>query len=579
MNKDVKEEVVAVGEHKTTSQEKDTTNNINSNDIIVKKLLTLQDIVKELQDKFSINGIFLFKDAELGKFVKIDLNTPHTTIKNGKKIVEYKKEVQIIDNSSIKGLIASQLKILRDVMMVIDKNIEINKKTIDLIYNNITTVVRKFDRNEKQIYIKSANYVFNDFIETDITSLLYKEDERLDFKDIYQVIKSKYKRFHALLMNNVINDYNSFEYVIHYMAAELNAPHELNKSLVFIGDQGSGKSMFWEEYASNVYDKSNFETFSNSNWTDKFNDTFLNLSFIINNEIDLVTNNPDVESINNNIKRMITDKQMMVRAMNKSNKPINIQFNMVFLTNNDNPLKMESKERRMAIFGRAKKLTINKYFLELGENTSIFRINLNKEMKEVLKLIKKLKTHAYRSVIIDTDIPFQTKIKDQIVSNTNNTSDMIRTSFSNQDFNNLIDVYDIEEEFLEEIKQQFEIGIFTNTLLKRLYCIIFSVENVKLNDVKSGKYWNTILTKPKKSLVSIKGVKHNIKVFEDSNIDTKIEKLRSIYTNTNTNMNDELIQEEPHQETILKQNGEQIPLEHETIEQPLVKSENKYMNF
>jgi energy-coupling factor transporter ATP-binding protein EcfA2 len=499
-----------------------------------KKSISYNELLISLRDNFKINDIYYFFDIELGKFVKLDLACPYKVVVNGKIQYHIGRNETIIDKSNMKNTISTTLEILQK-NNIIDIDIEINKDTINGIYNELKSVVRVFDRHEEQIFIRSDNYNFNDFIETDIAKFLVKEEDRISYNELLEIIETKYKRFNILLNNNVMNDKESFNWVINWLSCELNIPSEVNKTIMFIGEQGSGKSMFWEVFANTIYDKSNIAVMGNSNWIDKFNDTFMNKAFLINDEISLMGTDKDTESINNNIKGIITNHTMMIRGMNKSNKSMHTPFNMVFLTNNGkNPVKIESLDRRWAVFGRGLPLTDNEEFVKLNESTTIFREKLVEEMKELVFYIKQLQYE--RGLIIDSDKPIMTNIKKRIINETNDFQELIRSSFNKQDwdnFNSMISDYDLDSELYNKIYSMFNIGVFTNSMLKTLYCILYNVDNTKENDIKSSKFWNGVLLKPAiRSIVSINGTKHNIKVFVDNDIDNKIEKLQELYKPT-----------------------------------------------
>lgn len=150
------------------------------------------------------------------------------------------------------------------------------------------------------------------------------------------------------LKNLCNNSDDVYKYVIKFLARKLQKPNELtNTALIFKSSEGVGKDLFFNWFGSSILGK---DYYINEEKTElifgKFNSSIENKIIIVLNE----TSGKDTFQINENIKNAITRPINMIE--HKGLKPYENTNNIgyIFLTNNDNPVKVSYTDRRfMAI--------------------------------------------------------------------------------------------------------------------------------------------------------------------------------------------------------------------------------------
>ena len=140
------------------------------------------------------------------------------------------------------------------------------------------------------------------------------------------------------------NDDNATDYFIKTLARKLQQPYNLtNTALIFKSKEGAGKDLFFNWLGNKIIGSEYyFNTDKPELLFGKFNSVIENKILVIMNE----TSGKDTYSINENIKCAITAEINTIE--HKGQKPYknanNIQY--IFLTNNDNPVKVPHGDRR-----------------------------------------------------------------------------------------------------------------------------------------------------------------------------------------------------------------------------------------
>ena len=144
------------------------------------------------------------------------------------------------------------------------------------------------------------------------------------------------------------NNNDVFDYFVKFMANLLQHPNnKANTALIFKSIQGAGKDTIFKWFGNNILGK---EYYLNEDNIDlifgRFNSCIENKILIVLNEV----SGKDTFSINEKIKNAITRELNIIE--HKGLKPYentnNIGF--VYLTNNDNPLKIPHDDRRFCGF-------------------------------------------------------------------------------------------------------------------------------------------------------------------------------------------------------------------------------------
>jgi len=526
LDKDNKNDIVIIGSLKSIIE--DINNDLINSKKQLKSIegnqpLKLDKILEKLEEEYKFMDNYFFLDLELGKYVLIDMKEEQIHIDaNNHKNIEYIKSTSIIDKGNIEDLIKTQLTILQKKGLI-DKTIDrYDDKIYKKIKQRVMGMFQKFDRNKHQIFISKNTPVLNKFLTTDITE--YIPIKLINYNKLREELK-QYKRLEIILNNNVCNDEKSLKYLLNWISAEMNTPQNMHTSIVLIGEQGSGKSLLTETiFKENIYHRTNVAIMDNKSWIDKFNSIFEDKTFLINNEISL-TDRKESNDIAENIKRLISDKTIMIRGMQKENIEKWITFSMWFLSNKNEPIKIENGDRRLSVFGRAEKLEKNreliKFLEENNETLDEFIKEFKQEVKEFLFILKSLEFD--RGVCKK---PIETTIKSEIIMNTNTKIDTLKSAFNTQNinsFDNLLDSYDFDEDDKQKALNMFKVGIFENTMLKKIYELFFPDATPE----KSGRWWNQIITNVKGTL-TINTKQYSYKVFNTDNLEEKRVKLRSI---------------------------------------------------
>ena len=146
------------------------------------------------------------------------------------------------------------------------------------------------------------------------------------------------------LRNLCGNDDKVYDYVLKTLAIKIQKPYQLtNTALIFKSKEGAGKDLFFNYFGNKILGS---EYYCNTDKPDllfgKFNSDIENKILIILNE----TSGKDTFSINENIKCGITAEKNIIQ--HKGLKPYTNKNHIgyVFLTNNDNPIKVPVGDRR-----------------------------------------------------------------------------------------------------------------------------------------------------------------------------------------------------------------------------------------
>lgn len=141
------------------------------------------------------------------------------------------------------------------------------------------------------------------------------------------------------------NHHDLYEWILRWLAYPLQYPGaKLKTALVFHGPQQVGKNFFFESYArifgdyARVIDQDALE--------DKYNDCFSRKLFLIADE---VVARQELWHVKNKLKAMITGKQVRINPKNVKSYWEANHCNLVFLSNETQPLVLERDDRRYVV--------------------------------------------------------------------------------------------------------------------------------------------------------------------------------------------------------------------------------------
>jgi putative DNA primase/helicase len=146
------------------------------------------------------------------------------------------------------------------------------------------------------------------------------------------------------LKNLCNNETATYEYTLKTLARKVQQPHKLtNTALIFKSKEGAGKDIFFNFFGNRIIGS---EYYYNTDKPEllfgKFNSCIENKILVIMNE----TSGKDTYQINENIKCAITAENNTIehKGMKQYKNTNHIEY--VFLTNNENPIKVPQGDRR-----------------------------------------------------------------------------------------------------------------------------------------------------------------------------------------------------------------------------------------
>ena len=158
-------------------------------------------------------------------------------------------------------------------------------------------------------------------------------------------------------------DENSFEYSMDWIAKPLQSlytgkgAHRNKSALIFYGEQGSGKGMFWgpDGMMRAIYGRRQTEILQ-TQMDDSFDHkSMTTVLMLVANEV-ACSGYRDSKTLNK-LKAWITEPTIQVRRMRRTAEEMPIWFNMVFMSNDDTPIRLEPGDRRYSVFRQEKKLS------------------------------------------------------------------------------------------------------------------------------------------------------------------------------------------------------------------------------
>jgi len=157
-------------------------------------------------------------------------------------------------------------------------------------------------------------------------------------------------------------DSDAYEYTMDWIANPLQHLYKgkgacRNKTaVVFYGEQGTGKGLFWgpDGMMRAIYGRMMTEILQGQ-MEDKFDaKAFASVLLLVANEV-ACSGYRDAKSLNR-LKAWVTEPTIQVRRMRTAAEEIPVWFNMVLMSNDDMPIKLEPGDRRYSVFRQDKKL-------------------------------------------------------------------------------------------------------------------------------------------------------------------------------------------------------------------------------
>lgn len=216
----------------------------------------------------------------------------------------------------------------------------------------------------------------------------------------------------ALLMylcDTELNGDDVFNWVVSWLAYPIQNPGaKLDTALVLHGPQGTGKNLFFEAYGK-IYGE-HFSVITQDTMEDQFNSDWVDRKlFVLADEIVAVQERTHVK---NKLKTMITGDKIRINQKMIAAYPEKNFFNMVFLSNEANPVVLEKRDRRHLVIWTPEARDQEFYNavreeIDNGGVQALHQYLLNWDCGDFKSYTKPPATHAKQNLILlNADTPY-----------------------------------------------------------------------------------------------------------------------------------------------------------------------------
>jgi len=268
------------------------------------------------------------EDVESYEYKKREFEKKHFKVKDPVKYIE------IRDNGSL--IMRREKDLITAYREISYMDYETNKKQSFINKWINDDLMRKYDQIDFKPMKTLPDNIYNTFHGFNADNK--EENELYDNIDIKETLIYKH------LQNLCGNDENVIKYVELWLSRKLrNSSHLTNTALIFKSVEGVGKDLFFNWFGNHIMNTDYY--FNNDNIDSimgKHNTSIINKILIIINE----TNAKATFDINENIKNGITKETNEINPKGIDPYPNTNNIGYIFLTNNDNPLKIPHGDRR-----------------------------------------------------------------------------------------------------------------------------------------------------------------------------------------------------------------------------------------
>lgn len=300
------------------------------------------------------NVFYECEDKNLDNVINDIINNSVFITDGGKEKILFK---QVKNNEIICSVIKNIPRMLSEMNIISDDNKKITFK--NLFKKQLKKIkINNFDFHP---YNPMKTINFNESTFNTFKGFVNKYDE--NFKVDENLIKPILD--HINILSNYEN--NSKEYILNYLSRLIKIPEKKSGiCLVFMSNQGAGKTGFFEWFNNSIIGKEWTLTISNNE------NIFKNFNAELNNKILTILDEAQLEGSykkkSDQLKSLIT--QNFIRIEYKGMDPLvmNDRNNYIILTNNDFPVKIEQSDRRFAVFNMSNDMCGNtEYFNKLND--------------------------------------------------------------------------------------------------------------------------------------------------------------------------------------------------------------------
>ena len=309
-----------------------------------------------------------------------------------------------------------------------DENFE--PKYIISIYDLIKIQGDKFNPSILQeYYAEDGLFYRNTFKPTQYMKL--NADENKEFPTIK-----------ILILNLVNHKIDRYTWIINWLANFFQTLVKSQCALVLIGEQGSGKGIFYNEIIKKLFGEDYCIQTGNTALKTNYKGALLKDKLFINfNEI-ATRNNTDIKNF---LKALITDKSAIEEEKQITMRESVELFGQILITSNDNfPIDIEEHDRRYSVFSTAMNIQKSNYF-GYGNYDNL----LNHIEDELEDFAKFLKSYDVNKELVNT--PLNTVEKQAIINLSKDTFKLF--------FQAIISMNEDYFSYLKEVNEQLHIVI------------------------------------------------------------------------------------------------------------------------
>lgn len=243
------------------------------------------------------------------------------------------------------------------MVMLIEKILDMSLKTYMIQENYL-------DKDSKSIeyqtllktWIREDIKIIDNISYKPIDDMLYNEDGKLYF-NTYQksdLLKKELKastndfdHIHKIILNLCDNDEKGYKYLVKWLAWQIQNPlQRLATSIVFQGQQGSGKTLFCNYILKPIFDK-NFIEINQGDLNAEYSEYIMGKQIIVANEV--IYNEKKISS-SERLKNLVSDDFVNIRRKYKDSLYLRNYSQWIFTSNNQVPIRIEAKDRRFSVF-------------------------------------------------------------------------------------------------------------------------------------------------------------------------------------------------------------------------------------
>ena len=229
------------------------------------------------------------------------------------------------------------------------------------------TLWKLIEDNEKALRVKRMSFlsddpeVFNSFSGYRLQPLKTFDES---------LIKLHLQHWKEILCSGNEEQYN---YLIKWCARLLKLPNALNRTgLVLLSKQGTGKNTFFTDHLINIIGDVYAYTESNANNIfGEFNKSIENKHLVVCNEMVDVNTQRRTSDFYDKLKSTMNDQTISIRAMRTDAYSVDNVFNLIVVSNNGMPFRIDDEDRRLVFLDVSNKYAAVKDSVEARDGVQV----------------------------------------------------------------------------------------------------------------------------------------------------------------------------------------------------------------